>query len=408
MTAPPRREELEAGERWRLARGLMEDFAARTGLVGQTPLDQAPLNQAPLNQTPLDQAPPRRYLWTDAYAVGNLLRLHAAGGEARDRELALRLVDQVHHTLGRHRPDDARRGWISGLSESDGELQPTRGGLRIGKPLPERAPNEPYDPRLEWDRDGQYFHYLTKWMRALAQVAAATGAAAFLRWARELAAAAHAAFTYRPHGGGPPRMVWKMSVDLARPLVPSMGHHDPLDALATYLELAHASPPAGDAAGGPDLQGEIADAAAMCAEASWATDDPLGIGGLLDDAVRLAAILERAPRHRPLLRRLLADADASLRAFARTLLSTLPADHRLAFRELGLAIGLHAVEDLAPRLAGDGELARAAAALTAHRPLAARIDAFWGRDENRRGRTWGEHLDINSVMLATSLLAAPS
>ena len=105
MTSPPRREDLEAGERWRLARELMEDFAARTGLVGQTPLDRAPLDQAPLNQ-----APPRRYLWTDAYAVGNLLRLHAAG-EARDRELALRLVDQVHHTLGRHRPDDARRGW---------------------------------------------------------------------------------------------------------------------------------------------------------------------------------------------------------------------------------------------------------------------------------------------------------
>ena len=128
-------------------------------------------------------------------------------------------------------------------------------------------------------------------MRALAQVAAATGDAAFLRWARELAAAAHAAFTYRPHGGGPPRMVWKMSVDLARPLVPSMGHHDPLDALATYLELAHASPPAGDAAGGPDLQGEIADAAAMCAEASWATATSLILRGRGRSTLNSARIL---------------------------------------------------------------------------------------------------------------------
>jgi len=34
---------------------------------------------------------------------------------------------------------------------------PTRGGLRIGKDLPERGPRAPFDERLEWDRDGQYF-----------------------------------------------------------------------------------------------------------------------------------------------------------------------------------------------------------------------------------------------------------
>ena len=145
----------------------------------------------------------------------------------------------------------------------------------------------------------------------------------------------------------------------------------------------------------------------MCADASWATEDPLGIGGLLDAAVRLAAIVDRDPRHRPLLRRLLADAGASLRAFVGTPALLLPTDHRLAFRELGLAIGLHAVEDLARRIGPGGELAPAVAALAAHRPLAARIDAFWARDENRRGRTWSEHADINSVMLATSLEAAP-
>ena len=73
----------------------------------------------------------------------------------------------MHHVLGRHRDDDPRRGWISGLSEEEGERHPTRGGLRIGKPLNEREPDEPADSQLEWEQDGQYFHYLTKWMHAL-------------------------------------------------------------------------------------------------------------------------------------------------------------------------------------------------------------------------------------------------
>jgi hypothetical protein len=79
------------------------------------------------------------------------------------------------HTLGRHRPADPRQGWISGLDEPEGERHPTRGGLRIGKPLPERGPRERYDPQLEWDSDGQYFHYLTQWMHALHRVSQETG-----------------------------------------------------------------------------------------------------------------------------------------------------------------------------------------------------------------------------------------
>jgi len=72
---------------------LMMGFAERTGITsGRTP---------------------QRYLWTDAFAVCNFLGLARAGGEPHYRELALRLVDQVHHTLGQHRPDDRRRGWIS-------------------------------------------------------------------------------------------------------------------------------------------------------------------------------------------------------------------------------------------------------------------------------------------------------
>ena len=46
-----------------------------------------------------------------------------------------------------------------------------------------------------------------------------------------------------------------------------------------------------------------------------------------------------------------------------------PADHRLAFRELGLA-----------------------------------IESFWLLPEHRQVRTWLDHEDINDVMLATSLV----
>jgi len=89
--------------------------------------------------------PQRRYLWTDAFAVCNLLGV----GRIDD---ALALIDRVHHVLGRHRADDPRRGWISGLSEADGDAHPTLGGLRIGKPMPERPAGEPPDDQLEWDR----------------------------------------------------------------------------------------------------------------------------------------------------------------------------------------------------------------------------------------------------------------
>ena len=108
-----------------------------------------------------------RYLWTDAFAVCNYLAL----GEI---EQAVSLVHEVHHTLGRHRLDDSRSGWLSGLADGFGDSRPTAGGLRIGKELPERPAGVPIDDQLEWERDGQYFHYLTKWMHALDRVAHAT------------------------------------------------------------------------------------------------------------------------------------------------------------------------------------------------------------------------------------------
>jgi hypothetical protein len=358
---------------------LMRRFADRTGI------------------TP--GLPSRRYLWTDAFAVCNFLGLGRATGDVRYRLLALRLVDQVHHELGRYAPADRRRtGWISGLPDGAAEAHPTRGGLRIGKPLPERGVGEPFDPELEWDRDGQYFHYLTKWMHALDQVSRWTGEPRFHLWARELAQTAHGAFACGLPGHR--RMMWKLSVDLSRPLVGSMGQHDPLDGLVTCAQLG--ATPAGSGAL-PSLADAIDDFAAMIDPAALATSDPLGLGSLLVDACRLAQLGTTASK---LIAPLLGAALDGLRGFLEETNMQAPAEHRLAFRELGLAIGLAAVSMLGADALREGLDAPGRALtgeLRGYLPLRKEIESFWRRTQSRSTSTWAEHADINEVMLATSL-----
>lgn len=365
---------------------LMRDFAQRTGLGSDRPQ--------------------QRYLWTDAFAVCNLLGLGRATGQPRYTELALRLVDQVHHSLGRHRDDDPREGWLSGLDEAEGEAHPTRGGLRIGKALPERGPHEPFDDRLEWERDGQYFHYLTKWMHALDQVTRSTGQARYNLWARELAETAFRAFTYPAPGGGQPRrMAWKMSIDLSRPLVSTMGQHDPLDGYITFIQLRATASGLDGSLAGPMLHEEIGQLATMIEGARWATADPLGLGGLLSDALRVDQLLGQGQAlDRRLLEELLAGSLSGLQHYAGSGELQLPSELRLAFREFGLAIGLHAVDMMRQRHGArtSGVQARIRALLR-YRPLMDEIESFWREARRRGSRAWFEHRDINEVMLATSL-----
>jgi len=369
---------------------IMSQFAERTGLAPGA-------------------RPARRYLWTDAFAVCNFLELHRRTGDERHLQSALALVDQVHGTLGRHRENDPRTGWISGLGDEEGRAHPTRGGLRIGKSLNERGVGEPYDEHLEWERDGQYFHYLTKWMHALAAVFRATGEERFLRWGIELAQAAHAGFT---HGGDgeSKRMFWKMSIDLRRPLVPSMGQHDPLDGLVTFLELRAQAARARRPGDPGDLGAAIADTRLMCAGVDFTTADALGLGGLLTDAYRLAQLAARGEcEEAGLFEVLLRSVHASMSLFARNDGLRGPASRRLAFRELGLAVGLHAVPRLEEllarhpaRLGGRGAAAHLDG-LRGAAPLAELIEDFWLDPAHRRELSWEAHRDINAVMLATSL-----
>jgi len=362
----------------------MVAFAERTGLTSQRP--------------------GRRYLWTDAFAVCNCLGLAQATGQAQYSELALKLIDRVHHSLGQRRPDDRGTGWISGLDTQQGEAHPTRGGLRIGKELPERKPGEPFDAELEWDRDGQYFHYLTKWMHALDQAARSTGQPIFNVWGRELAETAHRAFVYTA-GGGRRRMYWKMSVDLSRPLVPSMGQHDALDGYVTGAELRATSSGLEGAVGGPDLDDATADFESMIDRDGLETTDPLGLGGLMADAYRLAELAEQGASVDVRLEGdLLEAALRGLEQYARQGDLEGPAERRLAFRELGLAIGLHAVAAIRQQDRARSRSERLVLEkLGAYDRLRADIVAFWLAPDHQRAGSWTEHRDINEVMLATAL-----
>jgi hypothetical protein len=366
---------------------LMTSFAERTGL------------DSPRT--------PRRCLWTDAFAVCNFLGLARITGRATYVELALRLVDQVHRTLGSHRADDARTGFISGLSAEQADLHPTLGGLRIGKPRPERLPDEPFDEALEGERDGQYFHYLTKWMHALDQVARSTGEPRFNLWARELSQTAYAAFR------GPDRdgVAWKMSIDLRRPLVATPRQHDALDGFVTFLVLRMTASSLPQAPTDPALENEALGMVALLGGSRLATADPLGIGGLLTDASRVARLTASGELNADdLLDALLAAALGGLRRYVATRELEQPASRRLAFRELGLAIGIHAIDWIAAEIELEPErfpqrdaLLRWLAKLASFSTLAAGIESFWLDAPNRETAVWAEHVDINEVMLATSL-----
>jgi hypothetical protein len=366
---------------------IMKDFAERTGLSSS--------------------APQARYLWTDAFAVCNYLTLYGRTSDARYRDLTVLLIDSVHHVLGRHRHDDRRRGWISGLSEEEGERHPTAGGLRIGKRLNERREQDLYDAQLEWERDGQYYHYLVRWIHALGRAGDVLGHPGYHRWAAELGEAAHTAFVYAPWPGAANRMRWKMSIDLTRVLVGSEGAHDPLDGLVTASALRAAWPET--LTPRADLDRQIDELWEMCAGRTWATEDPLGAGGLLMDACWVTGLAggteSRREAHGSLALQLWEDSLRSLSAVARAYPFSRPPDDRLAFRELGLAIGLLAVETMLEDPAGfpDAVTREAAEALRSYLPRAGDVVSQWVSPAAQETPSWKAHEDINAVMLATAL-----
>lgn len=100
----------------------------------------------------------------------------------------------------------------------------------------------------------------------------------------------------------------------------------------------------------------------------------------------------------------------SLAALARVRPLDEPAEYRLAFRELGLSIGLNGIERIQALMEKHPENFPVRQGISARLSELARfhswvetIEGFWLEPGNQRSNSWRTHLDINSVMLATSL-----
>jgi len=70
-------------------------------------------------------------------------------------------------------------------------------------------------------------------------------------------------------------MHWKMSIDLTRALVPSMGQHDPLDGYISNLQLRTTAAALPQPAAGPNLEDETRQYATMLKRGELATADPV-------------------------------------------------------------------------------------------------------------------------------------
>ncbi|MGC9346555.1 MAG: hypothetical protein ACP5JG_00330, partial [Anaerolineae bacterium] len=99
-----------------------------------------------------------------------------------------------------------------------------------------------------------------------------------------------------------------------------------------------------------------------------------------------------------------------LRSYTRLNPLSQPTQYRLAFRELGLSIGLHAVDEMrawaeehSDLFSKEHPVPSRAQDLEDYTPLAETIESCWLDSENRRSESWIAHYDINRVMLATSL-----
>jgi hypothetical protein len=84
--------------------------------------------------------------------------------------------------------------------------------------------------------------------------------------------------------------------------------------------------------------------------------------------------------------------------------------NRLAFRELGLAIGLkavsaiaHVIEKSRNHFKNRGDLSRSIM-LQRHVSIADEIISVWLAYVEHRDKSWRAHQDINKVMLATALI----
>jgi len=160
-----------------------------------------------------------RYLWTDAFGVINYICLYVMTNNNIYLKQSKILIDHVHKILGKNRD-------LQQYLKHANINHPTLGGLRIGKNHDENHS----------DGDGQYFHYLTKWMYALNRFSLITNIKMYNLWAIELAKSIFPHFVSTT-SSTTPQMHWKMSIDLSKPLIHHQGNLDPYDGYITYRLL---------------------------------------------------------------------------------------------------------------------------------------------------------------------------
>jgi hypothetical protein len=234
----------------------------------------------------------------------------------------------------------------------------------------------------------------------------------YLYWAVELAKTAHSAFVYSDSLSSNKRMYWKMSIDLSRPMIESMGQHDPLDGLISYKELQSSLDKVSENAHNFSLQKEIKDFESMCFEATWTSNDSLSTGGLLTDIYRIFQLISHKQKFdKGILKNILYDTIISLNTyFKESTINRVP-EYRLAFRELGLSIGLHAIKLINKaelhntyNFENSKEITQSLFHLDKYTPLIEKIEKFWLEKKHQSTDNWQNHIDINCIMLATSLL----
>ncbi len=129
------------------------------------------------------------------------------------------------------------------------------------------------------------------------------------------------------------------------------------------------------------------------------------------DACRLAQLIVSGNLEQAgLLKTILESCLIGLDYFMKENSLKLPAGFRLAFRELGLSVGLQAVEKMRKLIGQKSGLLREKdlllsllKALSRYAGLKEIIEKFWLGETNREADSWTVHRDINSVMLASSL-----
>ncbi|WMJ74606.1 hypothetical protein RCC89_15750 [Cytophagaceae bacterium ABcell3] len=359
------------------AHRLLMDYARRTGIVeGEGGITQ-------------------RYLGTDAFAVQGFFALAHIYDNKEYEKLAVRLIDAVHGVLGKFHKEDSRKGWISGLSESEGKEHPTVGGLRIGKEMPERGQDEPFNSRLEWDRDGQYFHYITRWIHSLLLAERETDNRQYAIQALELLKACEK-FIDRSKGL---RMYWKMSTDLSRPLVSASGAHDPLEGLICAESILDVLPEKEK-----ELGQMLDDLNKLCHGQEWSTADALGTGSLLLNTLQASALTLSGRKLNESIqpKKLFQECLYGLGYFMHSEEVKSAPFGRLAFRECGLSLGLRAIFALKDRV---GEVGISLKKIERYMVLADEIENSWLDEKNQRHGSWKDHLDINAVTLACSIIA---